>query len=70
MKGFQEAYQMGGLVVLPILALILSQAVGALLVDAWLLWWGGLVILAVDIALLRFIGRHFHRDKLFESQVS
>ena len=69
-KGFQEAYQMGGLVVLPILALILSQAIGALVVDAWLLWWGGLVILAVDIALLRFIRTHFHRDKLFESQVS
>ena len=69
-KGFQEAYQMGGLVVLPILALILSQAIGALVVDAWLLWWGGLVILAVDIALLRFIRRHFHRDQLFESQVS
>ena len=69
-KGFQEAYQMGGLVVLPILALILSQAIGVLVVDAWLLWWGGLVILAVDIALLRFIRRHFHRDQLFESQVS
>ncbi len=69
-KGFQEAYQMGGLVVLPLLALILSQAIGALVVDAWLLWWGGMVILAVDLALLRFIRRHFYRDKLFESQVS
>lgn len=69
-KGFQEAYQMGSLVVLPVLALILGQSLGAIALNAWLLWWGGLVVLAIDGALLRFIGRHFDRNQLFESQVS
>ena len=69
-KGFQEAYQMCGLVVLPVLVLVLGQALGAIAVDVRLLLWGGLVVLAIDVALLRFIRRHFDRNQLFESQVS
>lgn len=69
-KGFQEAYQMGGLVILPVLALILGQALGAIAVSVGLLWWGGLVFLVIDAVLLRFIRRHFDRNQLFESQVS
>ena len=69
-KGFQEAYQMGGLVVLPVIALVLGQALGAIAVDVRLLLWGGLVVFAIDVALLRFIRSSFDRNQLFESQVS
>jgi ABC-2 type transport system permease protein len=69
-KGFQEAYQMGGLVVLPVIVLVLGQALGAIAVNVWLLLWGGLVVFTIDVALLRFIKRHFDRNQLFESQVS
>ncbi len=69
-KGFQEAYQMGGFLVLPVVGLILGQTLGAIVVDIRLLWWGGLVILVLALLLLRFIRSHFDRNKLFESQVS
>ncbi len=69
-KGFQEAYQLGGLLVLPVLGLIMGQAMGALIIDVRLLGWIGALVWVLDFGLLRFIVRHFDRNKLFESQVS
>ena len=33
-RGFQEAYQLGGVVVLPVLLLVIGQLVGAIVLDA------------------------------------
>ncbi|MGI6566494.1 MAG: ABC transporter permease subunit [Firmicutes bacterium] len=69
-KGFQEAYQLSGLLVLPVLALVLGQALGALVLDTQWLLWGGAMVLALAMGMLGFISRHFDRNRLFESQVS
>ncbi len=69
-KGFQEAYQLSGVLVLPALALILSQALGIIVLDVRWLFWGGVLLLALALGLLKFISAHFDRNKLFENQVS
>ena len=68
-KGFQEANQMSVFVVLPIIFLLISQILGAFIIDTkflWLLGGGGLFISV--IVLWRMIG-HFDRNRLFESQI-
>lgn len=68
-KGFQEANQMSVFIILPILALVVSQATGALLVDSRILWFIGLFALLISaFALWRMVG-HFDRNRLFESQI-
>ena len=68
-KGFQEANQMSAFVILPIIALVISQATGALLIDAKFLWLLGLVVLVISaIIFWRMVG-HFDRNRLFESQI-
>lgn len=52
---FQEAYQIGGVVVLPIIALTVAQASGVMYLSVWLTVALGLVLWAVA-ALLLFVG--------------
>ena len=63
-RGFQEAYQMGGLVVLPLLLLIAAQLSGVLFFDAAVaLVLGALVWLAAaGVLWLGF--RSFRRERL------
>lgn len=68
-KGFQEAYQLGGLVILPILALLIGQLTGALLLSATFLWCLGAGLWLIDLILIKKVGGYFNRNKLFESQV-
>lgn len=49
----QEAFQIGGVVVLPIVAMVVSQATGALLLSGWVLIVAGLVAAAAAAGLLR-----------------
>ena len=49
----QEAFQIGGVVVLPVVALVVSQATGVLLLSPWLVGVAGLVAAAVAAGLLR-----------------
>lgn len=48
----QEAFQVGGLVVLPVVALLVSQATGALLLSVWVLVVAGMVAWAIAAALV------------------
>lgn len=48
----QEAFQVGGLVVLPVVALLVSQATGALLLSVWVLVLAGVVAWAIAAALV------------------
>ncbi|MEC0128559.1 ABC transporter permease [Paenibacillus pabuli] len=68
-RGFQEAYQLGGLVVIPLLALIAGQASGMLLISPFMLLLIGAVLLLISFALLRLITLWNSRQQLAESQI-
>jgi ABC-2 type transport system permease protein len=63
-QGFQEAYQMGAIVVLPILLLLVGQATGVMYFSIWLVLLLGLIFWAIDAALLWFGSRTFRRSEL------
>jgi ABC-2 type transport system permease protein len=63
-QGFQEAYQMGAIVVLPILLLLIGQATGVMYFSIWLVVLLGLIFWAIDAALLWFGARTFRRSEL------
>jgi ABC-type Na+ efflux pump permease subunit len=63
-KGFQDAYQLGVIVVLPVLFLAISQISGAIFIDAGLVFLLGLIVWIVDAVLLGFGARTFRRDVL------
>ena len=62
----QEAFQLGGVVVLPVIALLVSQATGALLLSVWLLVGAGFVALGVAAGLLAAGSRSLSRTRLGE----
>lgn len=68
-RGFQEAYQLGGLIVLPLLALIAGQASGMLLISPVLLLLIGAVLLLISLVLLRLVSLWNSRQQLAESQI-
>jgi ABC-2 type transport system permease protein len=63
-QGFQEAYQMGAIVVLPILLLLVGQLTGVMYLSTWLVALLGLGFWAVDATLLWFGSRTFRRSEL------
>jgi len=63
-QSFQEAYQLGAVVVLPILALVIGQAAGVLYFHTGLVLGLGLVFWAADAVLLWLAGRLFRRTEL------
>jgi len=63
-RGFQEAYQLGGAVVLPILLLVVGQATGVMYFNLGLVLLLGLFLWGVDAVLLWFGGRTFRRSDL------
>ncbi|MNR40441.1 hypothetical protein D3C85_1587270 [compost metagenome] len=68
-KGFQEAQQLGGLVVLPIVGAAISQVTGVLLLSPQILLGAGLIRLLINIFLLRRLTKMFQPHVLFERQV-
>jgi len=63
-RTFQEAYQLGGVVVLPIVALVAAQAAGVLYFDVWLALALGAVIWGVAGGLLWLGARGFRSEAL------
>ncbi len=61
---FQEAYQLGGVVVLPILLLVVGQATGVLYFHSALVLLLGLGFWIVDAGLLWLGGRIFRRSEM------
>ncbi|WP_223067739.1 ABC transporter permease subunit [Paenibacillus caui] len=57
-KGFQEAYQLGGLAVLPVLGLVVSQATGMLLLSPLALLVIGALLLIVDVCLVQLLAKY------------
>lgn len=68
-RTFQAAYQLGGLVVLPIIALLVGQLTGVLLLGMQLILWLSLALLIGDALLLLLLRRFLDRPQLFESQI-
>jgi len=63
-QGFQEAYQLGAVVVLPILLLVIGQATGVMHFNTWLVLLLGLLFWVVDLLILWYGGRTFRRQQL------
>ena len=63
-QGFQDAYQTGGLIVLPILALMIGQISGVMYFSLGVVLLVGLVIWLLDLVLLWFASKSFRRGEL------
>lgn len=63
-KTFQDAYQTGSLVVLPMVVLLLAQTTGVIYFSIWLTLALGLVLWIISLALLYYGKRTFHRTEL------
>lgn len=66
---FQAGYQMTGFLVLPVVALMIMQFAGLMLLDVKMLLAIGVAIIIVDYALLKIIVGRLDRAQIFESQV-
>jgi ABC-2 type transport system permease protein len=63
-QGFQDAYQTGGLIVLPVLLLIIGQISGVMYFSLGVVMIVGLVIWLIDAVLLWFVSKSFRRGEL------
>jgi ABC-type Na+ efflux pump permease subunit len=66
-RGFQEAYQVGGLVVLPLVILLIAQLAGVLFLDAPFAILIGLGVWLIAGAVLRLGYGSFQRERLLTS---
>ncbi len=63
-NSFQDAYQVGGLVVLPVVLLMFGQITGVLFFSVWVVLAVGLVFWLTDAALIVIGARTFRRSEL------
>lgn len=63
-NSFQEAYQIGGVVVVPVVALMLGQVSGVMYLSIGVLFIVGLVFWLIDGAILWYSARTFHRNEM------
>ncbi len=68
-KSFQEAQQFGGMMVLPVVGLIISQASGMFFLSPFILLLIGAGLLIANVFLLKIITKYNQRNTLFESQI-
>lgn len=64
-QGFQDANQIGGLVVLPIVALFYAQMAGAVFLNVNIMFLMGLSVWIITGAFIWLASRSFHRNRLF-----
>lgn len=63
-KSFQEAYQLGGVVVLPVVALLAGEAAGVITLSVGAAVAAGVVLMLLDAGLVAWGLRGFSRDRL------
>lgn len=63
-QGFQDAYQTGGLIVLPVVVLMVGQISGVMYFSLGVVLLAGLLVWLVDLALLWFASKSFRRGEL------
>ncbi|UCH24398.1 MAG: ABC transporter permease [Trueperaceae bacterium] len=65
-RGFQEAYQLGGVVVLPLVALVIGQVTGVMYFSIGLVWVLGIAVWSIDALLLWLSLKIFRRAGLID----
>lgn len=68
-KEYQEAEQYSVIIILPLMALFISQMLGALFVSNMIAFLIGLGLFVLDGVLLKYSSKLFNRQKLFLSQI-
>lgn len=68
-KSFQEAQQFGGILVLPIIGIVISQASGLFFLSPLILFLFGTGLLIANGILLKIITKYNQRNALFTSQI-
>jgi ABC-2 type transport system permease protein len=68
-KTFQEAQQFGGLLVLPIVGIIISQASGMFFLSPFTLFLIGATLLIGNFFLIKLVTKFSNRNTLFQSQI-
>jgi ABC-2 type transport system permease protein len=68
-KTFQEAQQFGGLLVLPIVGIIISQASGMFFLSPIILFLIGAGLLIANLILIKLVTKFNNRNALFQSQI-
>lgn len=68
-RTFQAAFQLGGLIVLPVIGVTVAQAGGVLLLNQRTATLLGVAVLLMDVLLLRRFRAFLDRPRLFEGQV-
>jgi ABC-2 type transport system permease protein len=68
-KTFQEAQQFGGLLVLPIVGIIISQASGMFFLSPFTLFLIGAALLISNLFLIKLVTKFSNRNTLFQSQI-
>jgi ABC-2 type transport system permease protein len=68
-KGFQEAQQLGGILIIPIMGLFVGQATGFLVMSPLVLSLIGIGLLLLNLLLLKMMTKFNDRNKLFEQQI-
>jgi ABC-type Na+ efflux pump permease subunit len=63
-RGYQEANSIAGAVVLPIVLVTIGQVAGVMYFSPLVVFFAGVVFLAVNALLFHIIARNFHRDRL------
>ena len=63
-RGFQDAYQMGGAIVLPVLLLMFGQLTGAMYFSVGIVILIGVVLWLIDIVLIGYGSHSFKRGRL------
>ncbi len=63
-QGFQDAYQTGGMVVLPVLFLMVGQISGVMYFSLGVVFTVGLVVWMLDLALIGLASKSFRRGEL------
>lgn len=68
-KTFQEAQQFGGLLVLPIVGIVISQASGMFFLSSFTLFLIGAALLIANLFLIKLVTKFNNRNALFQSQI-
>ncbi len=68
-KTFQEAQQFGGLLVLPIVGIIISQASGLFFLSPYILFLIGTGLLIANLFIIKLVTKFNNRNTLFQSQI-
>jgi ABC-2 type transport system permease protein len=68
-KTFQEAQQFGGILVLPIVGIIISQASGMFFLSPVTLFFIGAVLLIGNLFLIKLVTKFSNRNTLFQSRI-